>query len=156
MNYAEHYSKLISKGIMREFKRRSENVSNTGTYYEQHHILPLSQGGLDDNSNLVKLTPKEHYLAHLLLWKMGEENEIFSVECFLNDSINPRRPQRYGQFHWKRWLRKAVAYQRAKNVRAQARINLCKRFNRAVEQIDAVYVETLLEIATSDATVTTD
>lgn len=35
-----------------------------------HHILPRSLGGSDHPSNLVGLTPREHYMCHLLLVKM--------------------------------------------------------------------------------------
>ena len=36
-------------------------------YTEAHHILPRSLGGGDDQSNIVRLTPKAHFLAHRLL-----------------------------------------------------------------------------------------
>ena len=37
---------------------------------EKHHIVPKSLGGSDNKSNLVSLTPREHYVAHRLLAKM--------------------------------------------------------------------------------------
>ena len=37
---------------------------------EKHHIVPKSLGGSDHKSNLVSLTPREHYVAHRLLAKM--------------------------------------------------------------------------------------
>lgn len=37
---------------------------------EKHHIIPKSLGGTDDNNNLVLLTPREHFICHLLLIKM--------------------------------------------------------------------------------------
>ena len=40
-------------------------------FYEIHHIVPRSLGGTDDPSNLVKLTPREHFHAHLLLAKIS-------------------------------------------------------------------------------------
>lgn len=36
---------------------------------EKHHVLPRSLGGGDEASNIIKLTLREHYLAHLILWK---------------------------------------------------------------------------------------
>ena len=42
---------------------------------EKHHILPKSLGGTNDKSNLVALTPREHYICHLLLTKMYEGKE---------------------------------------------------------------------------------
>lgn len=39
-------------------------------YFENHHIIPKSLGGGNNRENLVLLTPKEHYICHLLLTKM--------------------------------------------------------------------------------------
>jgi hypothetical protein len=36
-------------------------------YTETHHIIPRSFNGTDDNINLIKLSAKHHYIAHLLL-----------------------------------------------------------------------------------------
>jgi NUMOD3 motif len=46
----------------REIRYLSKNI-----YTEDHHILPKSMGGLDDC--IIPLTAKEHYIAHLILWK---------------------------------------------------------------------------------------
>ena len=45
---------------------------NDDTYYESHHILPVSLGGDNMPENLVLLTAREHYIAHLLLVHMTE------------------------------------------------------------------------------------
>lgn len=37
---------------------------------ECHHIVPRSLGGTDNNENLIHLTLREHFVAHLLLSKM--------------------------------------------------------------------------------------
>ncbi len=42
----------------------------TEGYFERHHILPKSLGGTNSKDNLVFLTPKEHYICHLLLMRM--------------------------------------------------------------------------------------
>jgi hypothetical protein len=36
---------------------------------ETHHIIPKSMGGSNAKTNLVKLSPREHYICHLLLTK---------------------------------------------------------------------------------------
>lgn len=38
-------------------------------YTENHHIIPRSLGGSNDKSNLILLTGREHFIAHLILWK---------------------------------------------------------------------------------------
>lgn len=39
-------------------------------YTERHHIVPKSLGGSNDKSNLIRLTPRQHYIAHWMLWKI--------------------------------------------------------------------------------------
>jgi hypothetical protein len=39
-------------------------------YYEAHHIHPKCLGGKNTKVNLVLFTPREHFIAHLLLTKM--------------------------------------------------------------------------------------
>ena len=61
MNYFLAYQQLIAKAKARVCP---EN------YVERHHILPRALGGTDDSSNLVALTAKEHFVAHVLLAKI--------------------------------------------------------------------------------------
>jgi hypothetical protein len=60
MDYAKHYNELMSRARARALE----------CYTERHHVLPRALGGGDDPANLVRLTPEEHYVAHLLLVKM--------------------------------------------------------------------------------------
>lgn len=61
MNYQLIYKSLI------ESRRINTTPSD---YYEIHHIVPRSLGGTNGKSNLVKLTAREHFIAHLLLAKI--------------------------------------------------------------------------------------
>lgn len=38
-------------------------------YTEDHHIVPKSLGGTDNLDNIIKLSARQHFIAHLLLWK---------------------------------------------------------------------------------------
>ena len=67
MNYKEHYRKLCSS---RQILHR---VKGGDVYYELHHILPKSLGGDNTKNNLVLLTAREHYIAHLLLYMIYKE-----------------------------------------------------------------------------------
>lgn len=60
MNYSRIYALLISHA------QASEHESAC----EMHHIIPKSFGGSNRRLNLVKLSARQHMLAHLLLWKM--------------------------------------------------------------------------------------
>lgn len=46
--------------------RAKDRVLSPDTYVEKHHVYPNSIYG--QNQDLVKLTAKEHYIVHLLLW----------------------------------------------------------------------------------------
>ena len=61
MNYSKIYDALITDA--KENPKPDE-------YKESHHIVPRCMGGDDSNDNLVKLTARQHYLAHWLLYKM--------------------------------------------------------------------------------------
>ena len=60
MNYKKHYDALIDRALNRKIDG----------YYEKHHIKPKCIGGSDKLSNIVKLTAREHYIAHQLLVKI--------------------------------------------------------------------------------------
>jgi len=58
MNYLSKYIKLIRNAQSREIAPE---------FFEEHHIFPESIYG--KNSYTVKLSSREHYIAHLLLYK---------------------------------------------------------------------------------------
>lgn len=43
-------------------------------YSEVHHIIPRSLGGTNDQSNLVRLSARDHFQCHKLLIEMYDEN----------------------------------------------------------------------------------
>lgn len=92
MNYQKIYNALISRGQNRILEG----------YSERHHIVPRCLGGLDDPSNLVCLTPEEHYLAHQLLVKIypGNRGLIRAVHMMTIDSTFTRRNNK--SFGWVR------------------------------------------------------
>ncbi len=57
--YKVWHDNIIAKG---------KNRVLTG-YQEKHHIIPKSLGGSNSKDNLVALTPKEHFIIHILLCK---------------------------------------------------------------------------------------
>jgi len=65
MNYKLHYDKLIERAKSRKLQG----------YKEKHHIIPRSIGGTDNKDNLVNLTAREHFIAHILLVKIYPEEK---------------------------------------------------------------------------------
>ena len=46
------------------------------TYTETHHIVPYCISKDNSKNNLVVLTAREHYIAHLLLWQYGYAGQM--------------------------------------------------------------------------------
>lgn len=57
-------------------------------YVEHHHIVPKSEGGTDNNDNIVALTAREHYICHLLLAKIYNDYKMLSAVVFMQSKTN--------------------------------------------------------------------
>jgi hypothetical protein len=62
---------------------------NNELYTEKHHIIPKSLGGNNKKENLVKLSAREHYICHLLLIKMLNDEQHkqkmkYALWCLIN------------------------------------------------------------------------
>lgn len=68
MNYQWHYDQLMITRSLRE--------KLSGIYYEKHHKIPRSMGGDNSSENIVSLTPREHFLAHWLLWRIYKNRSM--------------------------------------------------------------------------------
>ncbi len=68
MDYQQLYNDIIQKA-------KSQNrQKGQGVYYEKHHITPKCVGGTNDQSNLVLLTAREHFICHKLLVEIYDHN----------------------------------------------------------------------------------
>jgi hypothetical protein len=82
MNYALAYQKLIAHAQKR--------VCING-YVERHHVFPKSLGGTDDSSNLVALTAREHFIAHMLLARMYGGTMWYAITIMAKDGRGSSR-----------------------------------------------------------------
>ena len=65
--YLSRYLKIIDHA--------KNNQQNTG-YSEVHHILPKSMGGNNTKQNLIKLTARQHFICHWMLWKAYRNKQM--------------------------------------------------------------------------------
>lgn len=67
--------------------QRGLDKSKLTGYYEKHHIIPRCLGGLDEDSNYVLLTYREHILAHMLLYILHPEVDglAFSFKLLIDN-----------------------------------------------------------------------
>ena len=62
MNYKKLYFNII--------RNRRNNPLSASEYCETHHIKPRSFGGFDTPNNLIRLSAREHFIVHFLLYKI--------------------------------------------------------------------------------------
>lgn len=76
--YSRTYFAIVEK---RKAMPASGNV-------EKHHIIPQSLGGNGKKGNIVSLTPREHFICHLLLPKMttgdSKRKMVFAMRMLAN------------------------------------------------------------------------
>jgi len=65
MNYQKIHDNIIE---------RAQNRPIPESYTEKHHIIPRCVNGSDEELNLVRLTPEEHFVIHQLLVKIYPDN----------------------------------------------------------------------------------
>lgn len=95
MDYRRIYNELIARA-------RSRILDG---YVERHHVIPKCMGGTDEITNLVQLTPEEHFLAHVLLVKIHpeEKNLILAVQKMTRARKGRPARKMYG------WLKRKFA-----------------------------------------------
>lgn len=76
MNYKQVYENLII--------RAKDRI--TDEYTEKHHIIPKSMGGTNYKSNIVRLTAREHFIAHILLWKIYKTKDMATAVWLMSHS----------------------------------------------------------------------
>jgi len=69
---------------------------------EKHHVIPKSMGGSNEKANLVNLTPREHFIVHLLLAKIHNTREAWRAVKAMS-KLNNGRHHRSSKFHG--WMR---------------------------------------------------
>lgn len=93
-DYKKHYKALVGRAASR-IKQG---------YTERHHITPKCLGGDECPDNLVELTAREHYIAHLMLVKIhtGNSKLVFAAHMMTIDRYGRRIGNR--KYEWLRRL----------------------------------------------------
>ena len=126
MNYKRIYDDLIGKA-------QSEDRSKGGDiYYEAHHIIPKCMGGeglerqWKTHPNIILLTAREHFVAHLLLASIYPDNT--KIQYALNAVL--QIPSRYGT----RYLPSSRLVASLKEYVAEAKNSSCWVNNKEVSK----------------------
>lgn len=89
--YLTWYEHLVAKAKAR--------LSLDG-YVERHHVIPVCFGGNNKSENIITLTAREHYIAHLLLWKMSMDKKshnkmTMALHVMVNGSGHKKQDRSY-------------------------------------------------------------
>ena len=103
LKYVKHYNLLIDS-------RLKLNRDKSSDYFEIHHIIPKCLGGTNDQTNLVLLTPEEHFIAHLLLTKIYPDNHSIVFAAWMMTASSDKNPRNNKAYGWlKRRFSKAMS-----------------------------------------------
>lgn len=125
MNYSKLYYNIVERALSRD----------KPPITEVHHIVPKSLGGSNKKSNLVSLTPKEHFICHLLLSKMytGKEKQkmVYALWAIMNLCNNHQHRKK---IKGKLYESLRVEFiQAQKSITGKARSNFGKKTGRTKE-----------------------
>jgi hypothetical protein len=108
MNYQKIYDNLIYRGKKRQLAKDDD--------IEVHHIVPKCLGGNNDNTNLVRLTIREHFLAHLLLCKIYPTHLGLYKAVFLMSKTRALKSSRDFEIYKSKWRRLVKSKQQLRNL----------------------------------------
>lgn len=127
MDYQLHYDSLIES-------RRSLGRDKTNGYFESHHIVPRCLGGLDNAENLILLTAKEHFIAHLLLTKIYPENTSLGYAFFRMATPAPNHSrQKSISYEKRRFLASKLSKKMWEDEKFREKMKLSKQYMQTEE-----------------------
>lgn len=121
MDYSKIYTNLVSHRKTNPLKQ-SEDL-----YTERHHIVPSCMGGSNSKENLVRLTGREHFIAHWLLVKVYPENDKLKTALFLMCHFKKYKGMKVGS--------KLFEKLRANDAKQKRRVNLTEEKLRQVIEL---------------------
>src|ERR1035441_10057032 len=90
MNYLKIYNALVLRA------QSEHRLKTLDRIFENHHIIPACLGGSNTPDNMVNLTPREHFIAHVLLWKNDRtNNKLFAPLLFFKKNKHVKNARTY-------------------------------------------------------------
>lgn len=127
MNYKHIYNELI-------FKTKNRTLAG---YSETHHIIPKCLGGSDDVENLVELSGREHFVAHLLLARIHGGTLWHAVNMMSNMKKYTNRVYERARIEHARLLGEQNT--RTKSKPKEVRNYQCHRCKKIFEKLEFIH-----------------
>ena len=126
MNYQTIYNELIARAAIRK--------NDSKEYYESHHIIPRCLGGSDNRENLVNLTAREHFIAHLCLVKIYPGNGALVRAAVMMACGSAQQKRSANRIY--EWLRKkhSVAMQELQGGTNNSQFGSVWIFNKSLKE----------------------
>lgn len=101
MNYLRIYNNIIEK----------RKIEKPIGYKERHHIIPYCICKSNEESNLIDLTAREHYICHLLLVKIHKNDKYYYklLNAFIYMHCSSNNQKRYYNSRLYEYLKKDVS-----------------------------------------------
>lgn len=107
MDYVKHYNLLVVRAKSRKLD----------CYTEKHHVIPRCVNGADDKDNLVQLTAREHFIAHLLLIKIYPKSyglvKALNMMCMSSGNQERSMNRMYG------WLKEKFSAEMSRSQKGE-------------------------------------
>ena len=127
MNYKKIYDNLV-------FRSRNRTLN---CYSENHHIIPKCLGGPDDDENLVALTGREHFIAHLLLARIHGGTLWHAVHMMSNMKRYTNRAYERARIEHARLLGEQNT--RTKSKPKEIRYYNCRHCEKLFEKLEFIH-----------------
>ena len=116
MDYERIYNEFIA-----DRRTREAALIASGEYCEKHHIIPRSMGGTDESDNLIALTARDHFFAHLCLAKWHGGRQWLGVAAMANLPGSSKKRDFFCRGRWvARAREEASAFRSAYTARMHA------------------------------------
>jgi len=126
MNYQKIYDALIH--------RAQNRILNQETYCEIHHIIPRCLSGTDHAENLVRLTLREHFFAHLVLCKIYPDHiGLYRAVFLMSNTRELKNSKDFSKMKstWARLVKNRQQLQKIKKIMSKAgNIDYNKEFSK--------------------------
>ena len=87
--FVEHFKNTNAKQRLATRDKNDKRLASMTIYTENHHIIPKSLGGKDEEDNLINLLPEEHLFMHKLRFKaFNNREDMLAVRLMLNGFSN--------------------------------------------------------------------
>ena len=149
VKYERWYWDLVSK-----FETRGWTKKTAPEYVEGHHPFPVGIFGKKENKWRVWITPREHYILHLLLakftplpmpmfWKNYTSRQFSPARALKSKSMRGEKHHLFGVGHSDESIQRMIGDPRRSSLKGKVKINngLTSKYIEKTEEVPAGWIK---------------